>query len=88
MRELKIEEITEVSGCGVIADIASAIGGALGGLADSALSIFGVTTSFGSSSSTLWTGLGQLLEFNFSDAKTNIIDGISEIFSSIVSVFS
>lgn len=88
MRELNSMEIAEVSGAGVIATITSGIGSTLGGLADSVASIFGLTTTFSSAAQTLGNGIGQVIELNFTEGKSNISSGISGLIAAVTSIFS
>lgn len=88
MRELNNAEVKEVSGAGFLSDFASSVGNAIGSLADSATGILNKTTDFKTSGSKLAQGIGQIFEFNFSDALSNINAGISGIVSEIKTIFT
>lgn len=89
MRELKTSEFKEVSGAGCIADLGSSLGEKIGILFDAKNNaLYGKTTTFADSISTLGEGIGQILELNFSSGIDNIKAGINDIISGIQSLFA
>lgn len=77
MRELNLQEIESVSGAGFLADIGKGIGSTIGSLVDVGAGLFGLTTTVSAAGGLLGSGLGSLLEFNFSSALSGIASGIT-----------
>ncbi|APG20526.1 hypothetical protein Y71_00425 [Kosakonia radicincitans DSM 16656] len=83
MRELNTQEIAAVSGAS-LASIGSFLGFQAGNLADFITSKIGLSTNFGSYTSQIGTGIGQLFSLNFTDAKANITNGYNGLVSAII----
>ncbi|QJT83247.1 hypothetical protein [Kosakonia sp. MUSA4] len=83
MRELNTQEIAAVSGAS-LASIGSFLGFQAGNLADYLTSKIGLSTNFGSYTSQIGTGIGQLLSLNFTDAKANIANGCNGLTSALI----
>ncbi|MDD7996785.1 hypothetical protein [Kosakonia radicincitans] len=83
MRELNTQEIAAVSGAS-LASIGSFLGFQAGNLADFITSKIGLSTNFGSYTSQIGTGIGQLFSLNFTDTKANITNGYNGLVSAII----
>ncbi|KIS43130.1 hypothetical protein [Kosakonia radicincitans] len=86
MRELNTQEIAAVSGAS-LASVGGFLGFQAGNVVDFLTSKIGLSTNFGSYTSQIGTGIGQLCSLNFTDAKANIANGYNGLVSAIITAF-
>jgi len=79
MRELNVQEVSEVSGAGFFSDLGKSIGAAIGGIIDQGTAAGGLKTDATSAASKLGFGIGSLLEVDIVSAINNIGGGIVDI---------
>lgn len=88
IRELNSFEIEQVSGAGIIANVAGSIGTAIGNLIDSAAAAFGLKSTVSSFTTSLAQGIGSLFELNLFGAAEQIISGLTGIVQYGISIIS
>lgn len=76
MRELKAQEMADVTGAGFFADLGRSIGTAIGGIVDQGTSAGGLKTNAAAAGGTLGSGIGSIFEFDITSAINNIGSGI------------
>lgn len=77
MKELNPQEMEMVSAAGFFANMGGTIGKFVGGLVDAGASWGGITTNVSKVASTMGTGIGSIIEFNF-------INGVLQIGSAVI----
>lgn len=81
MRQLNDKEMEQISGglFGIFDDLGGKIGAAIGGIVDKGTALGGLVTNATEAGTLLGTGLGKLLELNFTGAISDIGNGVVSI---------
>ena len=83
MRELNTKEIAAVSGAS-LSSVGSFLGYQTGNIADALASLVGLSTNFGSYTSQIGTGIGQLVSLNVSNGLSNITNGCTGLTNAVM----
>ncbi|AUX94871.1 hypothetical protein [Mixta gaviniae] len=76
MRQLNDKEMEQVAGCGILDEIGTNIGAAIGGVVDKGAALGGITLNASAAAGLLGSGIGKLLSLNLLGAIEDIGNGV------------